>query len=356
MSNKYFTILGLPDSATLAEIKKAYRTKAKTLHPDLNKAADAKEQFIELNEAYEYLENLKTGKIFGNSKKRYARRKANTTHTTYTSSKEWEKEERIKARKRAEEYAKMKFHEYTKTDAYKTAAAFKNVESLTYRLISIVAILFMCYYLAKVAGKEAAIAIALVATAGFGFWNKRTYRNLAKELKNFRNSVGKVKNSLKPWIFLGTTFNFICIFTIVLNTLWSYNYIILIYMVLICLKVFFTGSVEKPMNLKLAFRLTTLVPGLINLFFIINYIGSSKPISESYSYDYEVTISDEKNTEYSLTLMLKENAYNEHYWLRLFPSFTKAYDYETIEFEFEEGLFGLRVLKDYTFHEKYTRE
>ena len=37
------------------KMKKAFRKKARTLHPDVNKDPDAEERFKELNEAYDVL-------------------------------------------------------------------------------------------------------------------------------------------------------------------------------------------------------------------------------------------------------------------------------------------------------------
>ncbi len=51
----YYSILGVPRGATEAEIKKAYRRKAKQLHPDVNKSSEAGAKFSELNEANEVL-------------------------------------------------------------------------------------------------------------------------------------------------------------------------------------------------------------------------------------------------------------------------------------------------------------
>lgn len=48
-----YSILELPSTATPQQIKQAYRSKAKLLHPDVNKAADAQERFLECKMAYQ---------------------------------------------------------------------------------------------------------------------------------------------------------------------------------------------------------------------------------------------------------------------------------------------------------------
>lgn len=55
MSRDLYEILDVEKTATDDEIKKAFRRKARKLHPDVNKAEDAEEQFKELNEAYDVL-------------------------------------------------------------------------------------------------------------------------------------------------------------------------------------------------------------------------------------------------------------------------------------------------------------
>jgi len=55
MNKDYYNIIGVDKDATAKEIKQAYRKKAKELHPDVNKSADAEEKFKELSEAYSVL-------------------------------------------------------------------------------------------------------------------------------------------------------------------------------------------------------------------------------------------------------------------------------------------------------------
>ena len=51
----YYARLGVSRGASEDELKKAFRQKARKLHPDVNKAPDAKEQFQKVSEAYDVL-------------------------------------------------------------------------------------------------------------------------------------------------------------------------------------------------------------------------------------------------------------------------------------------------------------
>lgn len=72
----FYSVLGVPHTASLAEIRRAYRKKAKLLHPDITHAES--DEFRELVQAYETLSDLKARSLFDEA---YSFRSAsNSTH------------------------------------------------------------------------------------------------------------------------------------------------------------------------------------------------------------------------------------------------------------------------------------
>ncbi|MEO6903159.1 MAG: DnaJ domain-containing protein [Bacteroidia bacterium] len=55
MLYNYYKILDIARTATTDDVKRAYRSKAKVMHPDVNNSPKANELFLIINEAYEVL-------------------------------------------------------------------------------------------------------------------------------------------------------------------------------------------------------------------------------------------------------------------------------------------------------------
>lgn len=53
--DNYYEILGVSEGASAEEIRRAFQKKARTLHPDINKAPDAEAKFKQVSEAYAVL-------------------------------------------------------------------------------------------------------------------------------------------------------------------------------------------------------------------------------------------------------------------------------------------------------------
>ena len=109
MFRQYLNILEVSPDSGILEIKRAFRKKAKKLHPDLNKDPGAQENFILVNEAYEFL------------MKHYNQPGFKSKKTTEERHRDWVENEKAKARKYAAQQAKREFEKYKNSKLYKTA-------------------------------------------------------------------------------------------------------------------------------------------------------------------------------------------------------------------------------------------
>ena len=66
----HYAALGLASSATLADIKKAYRQKAAFYHPDRNDAEDAADRFRRVQEAYDVLVDPEKRQAYDDNRRR----------------------------------------------------------------------------------------------------------------------------------------------------------------------------------------------------------------------------------------------------------------------------------------------
>lgn len=105
--SEYYNILGLPVNSSIGEIKKAYREKARLYHPDINHQPDAKDKFIRITEAYDFL--------IANHKNREI-----NEEEYFRIVEEWRKYRQDRSRQRAEYYAKSSYVRFKKTKYYRS--------------------------------------------------------------------------------------------------------------------------------------------------------------------------------------------------------------------------------------------
>jgi len=128
MSSEYYHILEIAESCKISEIKKAYRLKAKQYHPDINKSPDAHDKFIKLTEAYEFLLALKEGRVYDHKRKKYA-----YTHRTMEDIiRQWQQEERKRARARAQYYARARYEHFKRSKIYKSTLLLDSITDFIY--------------------------------------------------------------------------------------------------------------------------------------------------------------------------------------------------------------------------------
>lgn len=110
----FYDELQVSEAASLAEIKKAYRTLAKQFHPDLNKDPGSAEKFIAIEEAYSCLSNNHSRVAYD---KLLRFKRENFVHATVQRKYENDVNQRASAgRSRGTSYARMNYSEFKQHD------------------------------------------------------------------------------------------------------------------------------------------------------------------------------------------------------------------------------------------------
>ncbi len=332
--HNYYHILGVSQTATLDQIKKAYRKKAMLLHPDINKAEDANDQFILLNEAYEYL--LKTQGTHSNNNIR-AQQQAQK-QAAY--QKEWEQKEREKARERARAYAKMKYEAYLKSDIYKTTEALNLIVDL-FGLVFLLLFVFGIPILTFMEhGTVGLLISAVIILPTAPIWFRLLIRFFF--ILNFKGIVDFKHSTIRSKmmkIMLSIILNIIIFFSIALNTLIELKWIISIYIISITLGFFIAKSLSSRYH-KYLIKFG-IAPFVINFLFLINYTISSHTTYESYWYTY----SYHNPSPILPAITLNNNQYEKYKGIRLIFDGERIVGHGKITYKIKNGCLGFRVVK-----------
>lgn len=106
-NSEYYKLLDLPRDCSIDQIKKAYREKARMYHPDVNHSPDAKEQFIKVTEAYDFLISNHDKEL--SDEEEFAR-----------LMEEWRKYRQERSRMRAHYYAHKTYSNFKSSKYYKS--------------------------------------------------------------------------------------------------------------------------------------------------------------------------------------------------------------------------------------------
>ena len=118
----FYKILGVRPNATLAEIKRAYREKAKLLHPDLSGDPTLRDAFSEVAQAYRVLSDARQRSIFDESFFIKIKR-------TYKNADTFNYYEWLKAREDEESRSKLIFYTLMHQKEDEAVAEFKRMQT-----------------------------------------------------------------------------------------------------------------------------------------------------------------------------------------------------------------------------------
>jgi hypothetical protein len=130
--SEYYKILGLPADSSVDEIKKAYRKKARLYHPDVNHSPDAKDIFIRVTEAYEFL--LQYHEKLRNGDEEYKR-----------VMEEWKRYRQNRVRMRAKFYAGTSYGTFKNTRFYRSTKIFDRTTIIFSLAISIIVLIYTVF-------------------------------------------------------------------------------------------------------------------------------------------------------------------------------------------------------------------
>lgn len=326
-----YQILGVSANASIDEIKRAYRAKAFLLHPDKNNDPNASQQFVELTEAYEWIIEQKT-----NTYKRYV--------SPFQQSAAAANAKREEAKRKAKEYAQMRYEEFEKTEA---AQAINAINVILNHLL----FLFACTLL---------VAVPFVLTHFYEFTG--LILGLLFLLAIGRPIFGYIKQFFKPtqlWVALMSLvetyfFRFVILsvanlylfLKIGLQTMLPL-YVTILALLIPALFAYFV-LYKKIASTQRWFNAACYAPLLVNGLFALNFWMSHHPRVEQYEIWNE--ISHTKSSQRQSTLIqLQDNAYENYVGIRLFADISQMQGYEHIVYQFEDGLLGIRVMKEYRF-------
>lgn len=130
--DEYYNILGLSPGAGIEEIKKAYRSKARLYHPDINPSPEAKDKFINITEAYDFL--ISNHNKVQNDEQAYREAMEN-----------WRKYRQDISRRRAGKYAAASYTTFKKSKFYKTTKIFDGTAIVYSLVISVMVITYTIF-------------------------------------------------------------------------------------------------------------------------------------------------------------------------------------------------------------------
>ncbi len=158
----YYQLLGLSADASIDDIKRAYRQKARMYHPDLNHSPDAKDKFILATEAYEFL--IANFDRLSNDEESYRE-----------TLEYWHKYRQDRAKRRANAYARASYIKFKKTKFYRATRIFDGTTIILGLAFSILMIVFTIFgYINRlnnpIAGLNPIFPMIMFLTTGMVFF------------------------------------------------------------------------------------------------------------------------------------------------------------------------------------------
>jgi len=343
---RLYTLLGVEPGVSAENLKKAFRRKAKEIHPDRSNETDANEKFLALHEAYDFLSKL-----------------VHPDDPSVKSSlhveelyKTWEQKERQRVRQQVKDQLKKK---YTGNIRYINDPIYEALEIVFVHftfLLALFSVTILPMILILTYGSTG-IFMSVLANVFLLLFTMSAVRNLHRlNIRSFRYSFALLVNTKPARTILFISFNALVFFIYGINTLinlthlfWGYTVISIVAVLIILLKQRGKNSVVTTYDVY--FWSLNAAPTLMSFLLIINFIFSSSPVSENYTYTAHTRNSyvegGVSHKRRSGLIELENGVYSSYTGIRLFINGTNLCDQGTITYTIEKGALGFNVLKHY---------
>ncbi len=335
----------------MAEIKAAYRKMARLYHPDVSKDPGAEEKFIALNEAYEYVLNRRTGKVYSEPQKKYQ-----PPPKPVKTREEWVREQQEEARARARRHAQMKYRAFKNSSYYKNEMALEIIGDniMFYSLIAFCLI-------PTIIGLAYDTAYGVVFSIVFGLAGRPIWRGAQKEESNIRlsllfSAIFRIFNTKVFKLFVMIALNLFIFLKVVMHTLipFEITFILLLASIAAGYAVVRTSQrIKKNAYTRSIFAFVVL-PAIYQFLFVVNFLFAGSPTTETHRYRLKVTKTYHRNSnkpsiDNTPILRLENDAYEKYLGIRFLWKPEQMQHSRYIRYHFAEGLFGFRVLRSYEF-------
>ncbi|MFM2228277.1 MAG: hypothetical protein RL664_1620 [Bacteroidota bacterium] len=324
-------ILNLNQSATIEDIKKAFRVQAKLMHPDKNKSPNANEDFIKVNEAYEFLIDWKTSPSSHDNSSNY---------------------NRADAEFRAREYARMRYRDFVKSQAFKSTSKYTDNQLQLYFLINTFlygVIPFFLYAFLDLTGLSVAIGINLLAIP----YSKWYFNEIAP---GFKERVATTFSSLWGegviYKILAFVLNIVIYSNFAFRILLPFSALIISFIGLTFIPDLVLKRLKGPTVASLYSMV--IIPLSLNLFVLSNFVFSGHERKETLSYynktDLSVSKGGRSNGRVATPIIEFTNGkYQDYLGMRFFWSRDESLQNNFVTITFKSSYCGLTIVTDYDF-------
>lgn len=168
----YYEILEIEFGADITTVKKAYRRLALKYHPDRNKAPDASQQFIEITEAYEVLNNDIKKSQYDKLYLSYFRTQSQKTDFKEDLKTDKTQEWTNYGKKKAEEYASMKYDDFADRIIDELRLGISYTPNIIFILICVAGVVSSFFVMAKVSGIFGLLMLIMYGTACYFLYER----------------------------------------------------------------------------------------------------------------------------------------------------------------------------------------